>query len=129
MTIYSGPLGGQGMKLEESGCGIAGTRCDFAWARPPGNTEQQADQQRSPQQTCELLGERNRIARKQSRCPGLGHDFAQGGAGLVAPNGIQRTRHSGGRNRLADRQSEYSNDCGMANLAEKIRAEGDEHLL
>jgi hypothetical protein len=44
------------MKLQEGGCGVAGTYHDFAGVRSLGDAEQQADHQIAPEQPRELLG-------------------------------------------------------------------------
>src|SRR5712691_11689213 len=72
------------MKLQEGGCGVAGTSRDFAGVRSLGDAEQQADHRVAPEQPGELLGKFGRTARKQSGRLGLGHDFTQGGAACLA---------------------------------------------
>ena len=117
------------MKLQEGGCGVAGTSRDFAGVRSLGDAEQQADRQIAPEQPGELLGKFGRTAREQSGRLGLGHDFTQGGAACLASYRVERTRHFGGLDRLADRQSEYRNDRGIAYLADELRPERSQHLL
>src|SRR2546430_5431891 len=117
------------MKLQEGGCGIAGTSRDFAGTRPLGNAEQQADHQMAPEQPDELFGKLRRTAYEQSGRFGLGHNFTQGGAAFLASSRVERMRHFGGLDRLADRQSEYRNDRGIAYLAEELGPERNQHLL
>src|ERR1700745_1072869 len=111
------------MKLQEGGRGVAGTSPDFAGVRPLGDTEQQADQQIAPEQPGKLPGKLGRTTREQSGRLRLGHDFAQGGAPSLASYRVERTRHFGGLDRLADRQPEYRNDRRIAYLAEELRPE------
>src|SRR5712664_2978493 len=117
------------MKLQEGGCGVAGTYRDFAGVRSLGDAEQQADQQIAPEQPAELLGKFGRTAREQPRRLGLGHDLTQGGAACLAPYRVERTRHFGGLNRLGDRQPEYSNHRGIAYLVDELRSERSQYLL
>src|SRR5258708_39113104 len=117
------------MKLQEGGCGIAGTSRDFAGVRSLGDAEQQADYQMAPEQPGELLGKFGRTASEQSGRLGPGHDFTQGRAACLAPYRVERARHFGGLDRLADRQPEYRNDCGIAYLADELRPERSQHLL
>src|SRR6266567_8038964 len=117
------------MKLQESGCSVAGTYRDFAGVRSLGEVEQQADHQIAREQPRELLGKFSRTPREQSGRLGLGHDFTQGGAACLASYRVERTRHFGGLDRLGDRQSEYRNDRGIAYLADKLRSEKSQHLL
>src|SRR5207247_11163665 len=117
------------MKLQEGGCGLAGTSRDFAGVWSLGDAEQQADHQIAPQQPGELLSKFGRTAREQSGRLGPGHDFTQGGAGCLASYRVERTRHFGGLDRLGDRQSEYRNDRGIAYLADELRSERSQHLL
>jgi len=63
------------MKLQEGGCGLAGTSRDFAGVRSLGDAEQQADHQMAPEQPGELLGKFGRTACEQSGRLGPGHDF------------------------------------------------------
>jgi hypothetical protein len=91
------------MKLQEGGCGVAGTSRDFAGGRSLGDAKQQADQQIAPEQPAELLGKFDGTAHEQPGRLGLGHDFAQGGAACLAPYRVERTRHFRGLNRLGDR--------------------------
>src|SRR5882762_11816377 len=98
------------MKLQEGGCGVAGTFSDFAGVRSLGDAEKQADHQIAPEQPGELLGKFGRTACEQSGRLGLGYDFTQGGAAYLASDRVERTRHFGGVDRLGDRQSEYRND-------------------
>jgi hypothetical protein len=72
------------MKLQEGGCGGAGTSRDFAGVRSLGDAEQQADHQIAPEQSRELLGKFGRTPCEQSGRLGLGHDFTQGGAACFA---------------------------------------------
>src|ERR1700726_1697594 len=116
------------MKLQEGGCGVAGTSRDFARVRSRGDAEQQADHQIAPEQPGELLGKFARTAREQSGRPGLGHDFTQGGAACLASYRVERTRYFGGLDRLGDSQSEYRNDRGIAYLADDLRPERSQHL-
>ena len=83
------------MKLQEGGCGIAGTSRDFAGVRTLDDIEQQADHQIAPEQPGELPGKFGRMAREQSGRLGLGHDFTQGGAACLASYRVERTRHFG----------------------------------
>src|SRR6266853_2899654 len=108
------------MKLQEGGCGVAGTSRDFAGVRSLGDAEQQVDHQMAPEQPGELLGKFGRTACEQSGRLGLGHDFTQGGAACLASYRVERTRHFGGLDRLGDRQSEYRNDRGIAYLADSF---------
>src|SRR5882672_12537376 len=117
------------MKLQESGCGGAGTSRDLAGVRSLGDAEQQADRQIAPEQPRELLGKLGRTACEQSGRLGLGHDFTQGGAACLASYRVERTRHFGCLDRLADRQSEYRNDRGVAYLPDELRPERSQHLL
>src|SRR6267154_4221485 len=117
------------MKLQEGGCGVAGTSRDFAGIWPLDDAEQQADQQIAPEQPAELLGKCGRTTREQSGRLGLGHDFTQGCAACLASYRVERTRHFGGLARLADRQPEYRNDRGIAYLADELRPERSQHLL
>src|SRR5882672_2066916 len=117
------------MKLQEGGRGIAGTSCDFAGCRSLGDAEQEADHQIAPEQPGKLLGKSGRTAREQSGRLGLGHDFTEGGAACLASYRVERTRHFGGLDRLADRQSEYRNDRGVAYLPDELRPERSQHLL
>ena len=102
------------MKLQEGGCGVAGTSRDFAGVRSLGDAEQQADHQIAPEQPGELLGKFGVTAREQSGRLGLGHDFTQGGTTCLASYRVERTRHFGGLDSLGDCQSEYRNDRGIA---------------
>src|SRR5260370_39258855 len=117
------------MKLQEGGCGVAGTSRDFAGVRSLGDAEQQANHQIAPEQPGELLGKFGRTAFEQSRRLGPGHDFTQGGAACLASYRVERTRHFGGLDRLGDRQSEYRNDSGIAYLSDELRPEGSHELL
>src|SRR4029077_1106766 len=72
------------MKLQEGGCGVAGTSRDFAGVWSLGDAEQQADHQIAPEQPGKLLGKFGRTACEQSGRLGLGHDFTQGGAACPA---------------------------------------------
>jgi hypothetical protein len=116
------------MKLQEGGCGVAGTSRDFARVRSLGDAEQQADHQIAPEQPGELLGKFGRTAREQSGRLGLGYDFTQGGAACLAPYRVERTRHFGCLDRLADRQSKYRNYRGIAYLVDKLRPERSQDL-
>jgi hypothetical protein len=116
------------MKLQEGGCGVAGTSRDFAGIRSLGDAEQQADHQIAPEQPGELLGKFGRTAREQSGRLGLGHDFAQGGAACLASYRVERARHFGGLDRLGYRQPEYRNDRGIAYLAHELCPERSQHL-
>ena len=60
------------MKLQEGGCGVAGTSRDFAGVQSLGDAEQQVDHQMAPEQPGELLGKFRRTAREQSGRPGPG---------------------------------------------------------
>src|SRR5580704_7086178 len=117
------------MKLQEGGCRFPGSSRDFVRTRSLGDAEQKADHQIAPEKPGELLGKRGRTAREQSGRLGLGHDFSQGGAACLASYRVERTRHFGGLDRLADRQSEYRNDRGIAYLADELRPERSQHLL
>src|ERR1700758_5587842 len=117
------------MKLQEGGCGVAGTYRDFAWVRSLGDVEKQADHQIAPEQPGELLGKFGRTPCEQSGRLRLGHDFTQGGAACFASVGGQRPRHFWVLDRLADRQPEYRNDGGVAYLADEFRTERSQHLL
>src|SRR5258708_981054 len=117
------------MKLQEGGCGVAGTSRDFAGVRSLSDTEQHADHQMAPEQPGELLGKFGRTACEQSGRLGPGHDFTQSGAACLASYRVERAGHFGGLDRLADRQSEYRNDRGIAYLADELRPERSQHLL
>src|SRR5260370_37288215 len=117
------------MKLQEGGCGVAGTSRDFARVRSLGDAEQQADHQMAPEQPGELLGTFGRTACEQSGRLGAGQDFTQGGAACLASYRVERTRHFGGLDRLGGRQSEYRNDRGIAYLADELCPERTQHLL
>src|SRR5260370_15263808 len=117
------------MKLQEGGCGVAGTSRDFAGVRSLGDAEQQADQQIAPEQPAELLGKFGRTAREQSGRLGPGHDFTQSGAACLTSYRVELTPHFGGLDRLGDRQPEYPNDRGIAYLAAELRPERRQHLL
>src|ERR1700724_4730536 len=117
------------MKLQEGGCGVAGTSRDFVRVRSLGDAEQQADHQIAPEKPGELLGKCGRTAREQSGRLGLGHDFTQGGAACLASYRVEGTSHFGGLNRFSDRQSEYRNDRWIAYLADELRPERSQHLL
>src|SRR5260370_32710444 len=117
------------MKLQEGGCGVAGTSRDFARVRSLGDAEQQADHQIAPEQPGELLGKFGWTAREQSGRLGLGHNFTQGGAACLTSYRVERTRHFGGLDRFGDRQSEYLNDRGIAYLADELRPDRSQHLL
>ena len=116
------------MKLQEGGCGVAGTSRDFAGVRLLGDAEQQADHQIAPEQPSELRGKFGRRAREQSGRLGLGHDFTQGGAACLASYRVERTRHFWGLDHLGDRQPEYGNDRGIAYLADELGPERSQHL-
>jgi len=62
------------MKLQEGGCGVAGTSRDLAGVRSLGDAQQQADQQIAPEQPGELLSKFGRTAREQSGRLGLGRN-------------------------------------------------------
>src|SRR4029077_9469423 len=117
------------MKLQEGGCGGAGTSRDFAGVRSLGDAEQQADHQLAPEQPGELLGKFDRTTREEPGRVALAHDFTQGDAACLASYRVERTRHFGGLNRLADRQPEYSNHRGIAYLVDELRSERSQHLL
>src|SRR5438445_994889 len=117
------------MKLQEGGCGLAGTSRDFAGVWSLGDAEQQADHQIAPQQPGELLSKFGRTPCEQFGRMGLGHDFTQGGAACLSSYRVERTRHFGRLARLADRQPEYRNDRGIAYLADELRPERSQHLL
>src|SRR3977135_2086123 len=106
------------MKLQEGGCGVAGTSRDFAGVRSLGDAEQQADHQIAPEQPGELLGTFGRAACNTGGRLGPGHDFTQGGAACLASYRVERTRHFWGLDSLGDCQSEYRNDRGIAYLAD-----------
>ena len=117
------------MKLQEGGCGIAGTSRDFAGVRSPDDAEQQADHHIAPEQPGELLGKFGRTACEHAGRLGARHDFAQGGAACLASRRVERTRHFRGLDRLGNRQSEYRNDRGIGYLADELRPEGSQHFL
>jgi len=50
------------MKLQEGGCCVVGTSCEFAGVRSLGDAEQQADHQIAPEQSDELRGKFGRMA-------------------------------------------------------------------
>ena len=50
------------MKLQEGGCGVAGTFSDFAGIRSLGNAEQQANLQIALEQAGELLSKFGRMS-------------------------------------------------------------------
>src|SRR5262245_58003023 len=116
------------MKLQEGGCGVAGTSRDFAGLRSLGDAEQQTDYEIAPEQPGELLGKFGRTACEQSGRLGPGHDCTQSGAACLASYRVERTRHFGGLDRLGDRESEYRNDRGIAYLADELRPERSQHL-
>src|SRR5215470_14703709 len=116
------------MKLQEGGCGVAGTFSDFAGIRSLGDTEQQADVQIPPEEPRELPGKFGWTPCEQSGRLGPGHDFAQGAAVSLARYRVKRTRHFGGVGHLGDRESEYGNDRGIAYLADELRPERSQHL-
>src|SRR5258708_29624721 len=117
------------MKLQEGGCGVAGTSRDFAGVRSLGDAEQQADHQMAPEQPAELLSKFGRTACEQSGRLGASHDFTQGSAACLASSRVERTRHFGGLDHLGNCQSEYRNDRGIAYLADELRPERNQHLL
>jgi len=80
------------MKLQEGGCGVAGTSRDFAGVRSLGDAEQQADHQVAPEQPGELLGKFVRTPCEQSGRLAPGHDFTQGGAACLASYRVEPTR-------------------------------------
>src|ERR1700751_326433 len=111
------------MKLQEGGCGVAGSSRDLAGARSLGDAEQQADQQKAPEKPSELLGKFFGTASEQAGRLGLGHDFAQGSVACLASYRVEHTRHFGGLDRLSDRQPVYRNDRGSTYLTDELRAE------
>src|ERR1700685_2004978 len=117
------------MKLQDGGCGVAGTSRDFAGGGSRGDTVQQADHQIPPEQPVELLAKFGRTACEQSVRLGPGHDFTQSGAACLASYRVERMRHFGGLDHLGDRQSEYRNDRGIAYLADELRPERSQYLL
>ena len=116
------------MKLQEGGCGVAGTFSDFAGIRSLGDAEQQADLQIPPEEPRELLGKFGWTSCEQSGRLGPSHDFAQGAAASLACYRVKRTRHFGGVGHLGDRESEYGDDRGITCLADELRAERNQHL-
>src|SRR6516225_8795187 len=116
------------MKLQEGGCGVAGTSSDFAGARSLGDAEQQADLQIAPEEPGELLGKFGRTSCEQSGRLGSGHYFTQGGATSLARYRVERTRHFGRVSHFGDRQSEYGNDRGIACLADDLRPKRSQHV-
>src|SRR5260370_18183686 len=116
------------MKLQEGGCGVAGTSSNVGWVRLLGEAEQEADQQIAPEQPSELRGKFGRTSSEESGPLGSGHDFTQGGTACLASYRVERTRHFGGLDHLGDRQSEYYNDRGIAYLADELSPEGSQHL-
>src|SRR5260370_177702 len=102
------------MKLQEGGCGVAGTSRDFAGVRSPDDAEQQADHHIAPEQPGELLGKFGRTACEHAGRLGARHDFAQGGAACLASRRVERTRHFRGLDRLGNPQSEYRTYPGTA---------------
>ena len=93
------------MKLQEGGCGVAGTSRDFAGAGSLGDAEQQADHQIAPEQPGELLGKFGRTAIEKSGRLSPSHELTQRGTTRLAPYGVQRLRHLGRMDRLGDRQA------------------------
>src|SRR5260370_33306591 len=116
------------MKLQEGGCGVAGTSRGFARVRSLGDAEQQADHQMAPEQPGELLGKFGRTSCEESGRLGSGHDFTQGGAACLASYRVERTRHFWSLDHLGDRQPEYGSDCGIAYLADELGPERSQHL-
>src|SRR5260370_33630258 len=116
------------MKLQEGGCGVAGTSSNFAWVRSLGDAEEEADQQIAQEQPSDLRGKFGRTSSEESGPLGTGHDFPQGGPACLASDRVERTRHFGGLDHLGDRQSEYHNDRGIAYLADELGPEGSQHL-
>src|SRR5215472_8774599 len=116
------------MKLQEGGCGVAGTTRDFAGVRSLSDAEQQADHQIAPEQPGELLGKFGRTSCKQSGSLGSCDDLAQGGAAFLACYRVERTRHFGGLYHLGDRQPEYGNDRGIACLTDDLSPEKSQDL-
>ena len=115
------------MKLKEGGGSIAGTRRDFAWARPLGDAEQQADHQTAPQQPAELFGQFDRMAIDESGRLSLGHDLTQGDATRFAPYRVERSRDLRRADRIGNREPEDSYDCRLGYLADEPSPEGSEH--
>src|SRR5579872_4223622 len=115
------------MKLQEGSRGVAGSSRDFAWVRSLGDAEQQADHQKAPEESSELLGKFGRTSFEQSGRLGTRHDFAQGGAACLASFRVKRTRYFGGLDRFGDCQPEYGNDRGIAYLANEVRPERGQH--
>src|SRR5215472_10009614 len=111
------------MKLQEGGCGVAGTFSDFAGIRSLGDAEQQVDLQIPPEEPRELLGKFGWTSCEQAGRLGPGHYLAQGAAASLACDGVKRTRHFGGVGHLGDGESEHGNDRGITYLADELRAE------
>src|SRR6185295_11013952 len=109
------------MKFEEDSCCVAGTCRDFPGVRSLSDAEQQADHQVAPEQPGELRSKFGGTACEQSGLLRLNHDFTQGGAACLASYRVKRMRHFRGLDRLGDRQPEYRNDCGIADLADELR--------
>src|SRR5215472_7124376 len=109
------------MKLQEGGCCVAGTSGNFAGLRSLGDAQQQADLQIAPEQPAELPGKFGWTSCKQSCRQGSGHDFAQSRAASLACYRVESARDFRGVDYLGDRQPEYSNDSGIACLADDLR--------
>src|SRR5215475_2032202 len=116
------------MKLQEDGCGVAGTSLDFADVRPLYDAKQQVDLQIAPEQPRELICKFGRASGEKSGRLGTGHDFAQGGAAPLAGYRVEGTRHFGGVDHLRYREPEYGNDRGIACLADELRPERSQRL-
>src|SRR5215831_7883353 len=114
------------MKVQKSGCSVAGASLDLTLVRPLGDAEQQAHHQIAPEQPSELLGQFCRTAIEQSGGLSLLHDVTQRGAARLAPCGIERPRHLGRVDRLGDRQSEYGDNLWVADLVEEPCSERSE---
>ena len=110
--------------MQEGGCGVAGTGCDFVWVRSRGDAKKQADHQIAPEQSTELAGELSGTSLEQARRLSLGHDVTQGGAAGLTAYGVQRPRHFRRVHGLGNGQAEYRNDRGVGYFAEELRPEG-----
>src|SRR3569833_4692967 len=98
------------MKLQKRRSRIAGPRRDFARTRPLGDAEQEADQQRTPQQSTELFGKLGRAAVEQSGRLSSSHYLTQSATSRLPPDRVERLRYFGGEDCFGNRQSKYRND-------------------
>src|ERR1700722_14133341 len=116
------------MKLQKRSRGVAGTCRDFACVRSLGDAEQQADHQITPKQPAEPFGKFGGTAIEKYGRLSPSHDLTQGGTTRLASYGVERLRHLGRVDRLADRQSEHRNDRWISYLADELRPEGSKYV-